>query len=76
MKCTLIGVCAFFKLYTVIDNFCHLLITFANSLDPDQSRQNVAPDLDPNIIYGYSSLDTTHFVEPDLGPTAFKDKKK
>ena len=25
--------------------FCHLLITFANSLDPDQDRQNVGPDL-------------------------------
>ena len=24
----------------------HLLITFANSLDPDQDRQNVCPDLD------------------------------
>ena len=23
-------------------------ITFANSLDPDQGRQNVGPDLDPN----------------------------
>ena len=29
-------------------DFCHLLITFANSLDPDQARQNVGPDLDPN----------------------------
>ena len=27
-----------------------LLITFANSLDPDQARQNVAPDLDPNCL--------------------------
>ena len=29
-------------------NFCHLLITFANSLDPVQDRQNVGSDLDPN----------------------------
>ena len=29
-------------------DFCHLLITFANSLDPDQDRKNVGPDLDPN----------------------------
>ena len=29
---------------------CHLLITFANSLDPDQARQNVGPDLDPNCL--------------------------
>ena len=31
-------------------SFCHLLITFANSLDPDQARQNVGPDLDPNSL--------------------------
>ena len=29
---------------------CHLLITFANSLDPDQDRLNVSPDLDPNCL--------------------------
>ena len=28
--------------------FCCLLNIFANSLDPDQDRQNVGPDLDPN----------------------------
>ena len=32
--------------------FLHLhftcLRTFANGLDPDQDRQNVGPDLDPN----------------------------
>ena len=26
-------------------NICHLLITFANSLDLDQDRQNIDPDL-------------------------------
>ena len=26
-----------------------LLITFANSLDPDQDRQNIRPDLDPTV---------------------------
>ena len=26
------------------------LITFSNSLDPDQARQNVRPDLDPNCL--------------------------
>ena len=31
-------------------DFCCLLITFANSLDPDQARQNVGPDLDPNCL--------------------------
>ena len=29
---------------------CRLLITFANSLDPDQDKQNVDPDLDPNCL--------------------------
>ena len=27
---------------------CRLLISFANSLDPDQDRQKAGPDLDPN----------------------------
>ena len=31
-------------------DFCHLLITIENSLDPDQARQNVRPDLDPNCF--------------------------
>ena len=31
-------------------HFCHLLIIFANSLDPDHDRQNVGPDLDPNCL--------------------------
>ena len=30
--------------------FCRLLITFANSLDPDQAWHNVRPDLDPNCL--------------------------
>ena len=36
---------------------CRLLITFANSLDPDQDRQNVGPDLDPNCLC------RTHFLK-------------
>ena len=31
-------------------DFCHLLITFASSLDPDEAQQNVRPDLDPNCL--------------------------
>ena len=31
-------------------DFCRLLITFVNSLDPDQAQQNVRPDLDPNCL--------------------------
>ena len=37
-------------LVTTNDDFCHLLITFANSLEPDQAWQNVGPDLDPNCL--------------------------
>ena len=29
---------------------CFLLITFANSLDPDQAQHLVGPDLDPNCL--------------------------
>ena len=31
-------------------DFLRLLINFANSLDQDQDRQNVCPDLDPNFL--------------------------
>ena len=31
-------------------DFCHLLIAFANSLNPDQDRHFVGPDLDPNHL--------------------------
>ena len=30
--------------------WCRLLIIFANNLYPDQARQNVGPDLDPNCL--------------------------
>ena len=30
--------------------YCRLLRTFVNSLDPDQDRGNVGPDLDPNLF--------------------------
>ena len=35
-------------------DFCHLLISFANSLDPGQDGQKVCPDLDPNILTVYT----------------------
>ena len=31
-------------------DFCHLQLTFANSLEPDQNRQNDGSDLDPNCF--------------------------
>ena len=30
--------------------YCHRLITFAKGLEPDQARQSVGPDLDPNCL--------------------------
>ena len=38
----------YFSSFLVSGDFYHLLIIFANSLDPDQERQNVGPDLGPN----------------------------
>ena len=39
--------CQFSRECHASSNFCHLLITFENSLDPDQDQQN---DLDPNSL--------------------------
>ena len=42
-----VGLCS----VTVSVNFLFsLLITFANSLNPDQARQNVRPDLEQNCL--------------------------
>ena len=38
------------KLLLWYSDYGRLLITFANSLDPDQDRQDVGPDLDPNCL--------------------------
>ena len=35
---------------TLLAATCHLMITFANSLDADQDRHSVGPDLDPNHL--------------------------
>ena len=40
----------FFNSLLTSGDFCHLLITIANSLDPEQARQNVRHDLDPNCL--------------------------
>ena len=36
--------------YSFLANRSRLLLTFAISLEPDQDRQNVGPDLDPNCL--------------------------
>ena len=42
--------CSVLKSLPTSGDFCHLLITLANSLDPDQAQRNVGPDLDPNCL--------------------------
>ena len=44
--CELVGL--HLSSYQACHDFSRLLITFANSLDPDQDRQNLGPYLDPN----------------------------
>ena len=39
-----------FNSFPASGDFCRLLIIFANSFDPDQDRQDVGPDLDPNCL--------------------------
>ena len=55
--------------------FCHLLITFANSLDPDQARQNVGPDLDPNCLTLWWYSWKICFVNVTLKKKSTDDKK-
>ena len=38
-----------------------MLITFANSLDQDQDRQNVSPVLDPLIVFMKESFEKVNF---------------
>ena len=47
-----VSTCCFVLVYLPArGNFCCLLTnSFANSLDQDQGRQNVSPDLDPNCL--------------------------
>ena len=42
--------CSVFNSFPASGDLCQLLITFASSLDPDQARQNVGHDLDPNCL--------------------------
>ena len=42
-----------FNSFPASGDFCQLLITFANSLDPDPAQQNVGPDLDPNCLMAF-----------------------
>ena len=37
-----------FNSFPASGDFCPLLITFANNLDPEHARENGGPDLEPN----------------------------
>ena len=52
-----IHISQFINSFLASGDFCHLPITFANSLDPDEDRHNVGPDLDKNGLYS----DTVNF---------------
>ena len=41
--------CSVNSILNASGNFCHVLTTFANSLDPDRD-ENVGPDQDPNRL--------------------------
>ena len=44
---------AFYRIMVYVSSIfcqCCLLINYANSSDPDQARQNVESDLDPNSL--------------------------
>ena len=40
----------YFNSFLTCGNFCRLLKTCANSLDPDQDGHSVSPDLEPNCL--------------------------
>ena len=50
-------VCCFLKKKKKFRNIIRMLITFANSLDPDQARRSVEPDLVPNCLQRLSADD-------------------
>ena len=70
----------FFNSFLPCGDNSHLLITFANSLDPDQARQNVGPDLmvfpteffenksadDKTIMQSLSACRVCKYVPPGL----------
>ena len=46
------------------EEFCRLLLTFANNLDPDQDGHFVCPDLDPNhLTFSHSDRVPEEFFE-------------
>ena len=52
-----------FNSFLASGDFFHMLITFANSLDSDQDRQNVGPDLDLNRLTLCDSVPERFFLK-------------
>ena len=54
---TMIWLLTLYNIYSLpaSGKLCSLLITSANSLDPDQARQNVGPDLDQSCLPSFIS---------------------
>ena len=44
------NLCPCITLSSASDEFCLLLHTFVNNVEPDQGGQNVGPDLDPTCF--------------------------
>ena len=45
------------------DDFCSLLITFANSLDRDQDQRSIGPDVDPSKPFDTLIVFLKEFLE-------------
>ena len=55
--------------------FVRLLITLANSLDPDQARQHVGPDLDPKLFDTLMVFLKEFFEKVDFEKISRREKK-
>ena len=56
--------------------YCHLLITFANSLDPDQDQKNFGSDLAPNPSTLLKVFLKEFFKKVDFKKNSADHKKK
>ena len=58
-----------------LGDICRVLITFANSLDPDQSRQNVGPDRSGSQPFGNLLVSLNDFLKIDFEKKLADDDK-
>ena len=59
-------VCWFFSKFTFLKNYFRNTIEVSNSLDPDQARPSVWPDLATNCLQGLSTDDKLSLVGKEL----------